>query len=132
MTDRISVEKRRKIMAKVKSKDTNIEVIVRKLLWSSGYRYRINYKIFGKPDIVFPKQKIAIFCDGDFWHGKNYRKEKKVYKEFWKDKILTNIKRDKKVNRTLRKNNWKVVRFWKTDILKNPDKCLKIIKKIYS
>jgi DNA mismatch endonuclease (patch repair protein) len=130
MTDRISIKKRREIMAKVKSKNTDIELILRKLLWNSGYRYRTNYKIFGKPDIAFPKQKIAIFCDGDFWHGKNYEKEKKRYKKFWAEKIYSNIKRDEKVNKELKKAGWKVIRFWKTDILKNPDKCVKKIKNL--
>jgi len=128
MADIFSLQKRRDLMSRVKSKNTDIELILRQRLWAAGHRYRIHYKILGKPDIVFPKQKIAIFCDGDFWHGKNYKKEKKNYKKFWLDKIASNIKRDKKVNRELKKNHWKVVRFWKTDILKFPDKCLRAIE----
>lgn len=114
-------------MAKVKSRDTNIELILRKLLWSAGYRFRVNYKLFGKPDIAFPKQKLAVFCDGDFWHGRNYRKEKKRYKKFWKEKIATNIKRDKTVNKKLEQMGWQVLRFWKTDILERPEDCIRKI-----
>lgn len=128
MTDIFSTQKRSELMAKVKNKDTDIELILRKKLWASGLRYKVNYKIFGKPDIVFPKEKVAVFCDGDFWHGRHYKKEKKNYKKFWLDKIATNIKRDKDVNNKLKREGWKVLRFWKTEILRNSDKCIETIK----
>lgn len=114
-------------MAKVKNKDTNIELIIRKRLWRLGCRYRVNYKIAGSPDIAFPGKKVAIFCDGDFWHGKNYKKEHSGYKKFWKEKIAVNIERDKRVDRKLKNEDWKVLRFWKSEILKEPDKCVEKI-----
>ena len=110
-------------MARVRNKNTNIELKLRKKLWHLGYRYRTNYKVFGKPDIVLVRQKVAIFCDGDFWHGKDFKKEKGGYKKFWVEKIQTNIKRDKEVNKKLAKEGWKVLRFWKSEILKNLDDC---------
>lgn len=116
-------------MRKVKNKNTNIEIILRKELFKNGYRFRVKNKLFGKPDIILPKAKIAIFCDGDFWHGKNYKKEVKNYKDFWKEKIATNIERDKKVNKKLSADGWIVFRFWKTEILKNPEFCVKKIEK---
>ena len=87
--------------------------------------------MFGKPDIVLPKYKIVIFCDGDFWHGKNYDEEKGRYKKFWIDKIALNIKRDIEVNKRLKEEGWKVLRFWKTEIQGKTDKCInKIMKNI--
>lgn len=129
MADIFTKEKRSEIMKKVRNKDTNIELLLRKALSQRGIRFRIKNKLFGKPDIVLPGKKIAIFCDGDFWHGKNFKKEKKGYKEFWVKKIRGNIKRDSLVNATLEKEGWKVLRFWKTEILGNPQKCTNKVKK---
>ena len=131
MTDVFSRKKRSEIMSLVKNKNTDIELILRKKLRLKGFRLRTNYKIFGKPDIVLPKFKAAIFCDGDFWHGRKYKKEGKNYKRFWRNKIETNIKRDRSVNNELKKLDWTVIRFWKSQILKNPDKSVDdIIKRI--
>lgn len=124
MSDIFTKKKRSEIMRRVKNKNTNIELLLRKKLFKKGYRYRLKSRLFGKPDIIFSSKRLVIFCDGDFWHGKNYEKEKKNYKKFWKDKILINLERDKKVNRTLKKEGWKIIRFWKTDILKNSNKCV--------
>lgn len=129
MVDIFSQEERNILMSRVKNRNTNIELIVRKELYKRGYRYRINYKLFGKPDIVFPGKKIAIFCDGDFWHGKNFEKEKGNYKQFWIDKINNNIKRDELVNKTLIDLGWTVIRLWKTDILQNLSGCIGRIEK---
>ena len=131
MTDVFSRKKRSQIMSLVKNKNTDIELILRKKLWSKGFRFRTNYKITGKPDIALPKFKAAIFCDGDFWHGRTYKKEGIKYKKFWKNKIETNIKRDKSVNRELKKLGWTIIRFWKSQILKNPNQCVDdIIKRV--
>lgn len=117
-------------MKRVRNKNTNIELILRKALFKRGLIFRVKNKIFGKPDIIFPVQKIAIFCDGDFWHGKNYKNEGNRYEPFWKDKIKINMNRDKLVNKTLKEEGWKVLRFWKTEILKNPDNCAKRVGKL--
>lgn len=116
-------------MKKVRNKNTDIELIVRKELFRRGYRFRVITALYGRPDIMFPKQKIAIFCDGDFWHGRN-RKEIKNYKKFWREKITTNIKRDKLVNKRLKKEGWTVIRLWKTEILKDPVKSADKIEKL--
>lgn len=116
-------------MSKVKSKNTNIELLLRRALFKKGYRFRLHYRVFGTPDIVLPSKKIAIFCDGDFWHGKSYKKAKINYKTFWKNKIKENISRDKKVNGILRKEGWEVVRLWKSDILKNIDRCVEKVER---
>lgn len=129
MADIFSFEKRREIMRRVKNRNTDIEIIIRKELHKRGYKYRVKNILPGRPDVIFPKDKLAVFCDGDFWHGKNFKKEKSGYKPFWVEKITTNIKRDRKVNKELTSRGWKVLRFWKTDILKNPSKCVNKIEK---
>lgn len=130
--DNLTPEQRRKNMRAVKSKDTKIELILRKQLWDRGYRYRKNYKkLPGKPDIVFVGKKVAIFCDSEFWHGKDYRNSVErigTNKKYWEQKILRNINRDKEVNETLKTMGWIVLRFWENEILKNTEKCIEIIE----
>jgi DNA mismatch endonuclease (patch repair protein) len=130
--DNLTPEQRKKNMQAVKSSGTKIEISLAKALWKKGYRYRKNCKnIIGKPDIVFRKHKIAIFCDSEFWHGKNWAQTSKRIKtneKYWHKKIAGNIKRDKKVNSLLRKDNWIVLRFWGKDIDKNLDLCVKKIE----
>ncbi|MBS1751400.1 MAG: very short patch repair endonuclease [Bacteroidetes bacterium] len=126
--DKLSPEQRRKNMQAVKAKGSVIEMTLAKALWQKGYRYRKNDKsVFGKPDFTFKKLKIAIFVDSEFWHGKNWRKSKHHHKsnqEFWHRKIEQNIKRDKTVNKTLKNNDWTVIRFWGNEIQKNVASCV--------
>lgn len=119
---------------KIKSKNTLIELTLRKELWRRGYRYRIHDEsVFGTPDIVFRKQKIAVFCDSEFWHGKKYLNGQgfKTNKDFWGKKMKYNIQRDKEVNDKLKSNGWTVLRFWEKEIKEDADKCaFKIIKSL--
>ena len=125
--DKLTKEQRTKNMKAVKSKGSKIETMLMKALWHKGYRYRKNDKtVFGKPDIVFKGLKIAIFCDSEFWHGKNWEIKKLEHKsnqEFWHKKIERNIERDNEVNEFLWKNGWKVIRIWGKDIEKNLELC---------
>ena len=101
MSDSVSVE-RSENMRRICSKDTKIELALRKALWNKGYRYRKNYAALpGKPDIALTKYKIAVFCDSEFFHGK--------------DKALLF-------------RGWTVIRFWGKDILKNTDECVRVIE----
>ena len=131
LMDRLTKEQRHKNMAANKSKGTKPEILFAKLLWNAGIRYRKNDKsLFGKPDFVIRASKIAIFCDGEFWHGRDWNVRKKDHKtncNFWYSKIERNIERDKEVNIELDKQGWKVFRFWETEITKEPDKCLNTI-----
>lgn len=131
--DRLTKEQRRKNMQAVKNKDSKIELLLRKALWNRGYRYCKNCsKIEGKPDIVLSKYKIAIFCDSEFWHGYNWKERKndiKSNQDFWIKKIEGNIKRDEDVNRILKQQGWKVIRFWGKDIQKNLEACINKIEK---
>jgi len=126
-----------KIMSSIKSRDTQPEIILRKALWHKNMRYRINNKMLpGKPDIIFTKYKIAVFCDGDFWHGHNWvlrgipslEEELKGYSEFWRNKILRNIEHDMEINKSLNTLGWTVVRLWESDIKKNIDECVQNIQ----
>lgn len=111
-------------MSAIKSKDTKPEKRLGSAMWARGLRYRKQYKLKGKPDFVFIGKKIAVFCDGDFWHGNNWKirglksieEELKGYSEFWKKKILRNIERDKEVNKSLKNQGWTVLRFWESEI----------------
>ncbi|MGP1476721.1 MAG: DNA mismatch endonuclease Vsr [Phocaeicola sp.] len=126
--DHLTKEQRHKNMVANKSKGTKLEILFGKLLWNAGIRYRKNDKtVFGKPDFVIRKMQIAIFCDGEFWHGRNWEERKNDHKsncEFWYSKIERNIERDREVNEQLKAQGWKVFRFWETEIIKESDKCL--------
>lgn len=114
-------------MQQVKNKDSEIELMLRKELWSRGLRYRKNVtKIVGKPDIAFLGKKVAVFCDSEFWHGFNWAERKKDFKsnqDFWIPKIERNIQRDIEVNKQLTEQGWTVLRFWGRDIKKNCSGC---------
>jgi len=120
-------------MQQVKNKDSKIEVLLRKELWSRGLRYRKNVtKVFGKPDIVFIGKKVAVFCDSEFWHGHDWENRKNDFKsnqEFWIPKIERNMQRDKEVNERLISEGWTVLRFWGKDIKKNTAQCADEIEK---
>ncbi len=119
-----------KNMKAIKSHDTKIEVTLRKALWHEGVRYRKNFKICScKPDIVITKYKIAIFCDGDFWHGKEDPDIVKNNKAFWTEKIKRNMERDLENTIELRDNGWTVLRFWESDIQTNLLDCVKVVLK---
>lgn len=123
-------------MSAIKQKKTEPELLLRRKLWGLGFRYRKNYKkLPGKPDIAFIGKKVAVFCDGDYWHGHNWairgygslEQELSRYSDFWRDKILRNIARDEKNNSLLSEMGWIVVRLWESDIRDNIDICVEKI-----
>ena len=134
MPDNLTKEQRRKNMQHIRSKDTEIEMLLRKALWNKGYRYRKNYsELPGHPDVVLTKYKIVIFCDGEFFHGKNWEVLKPKLKnsnngEFWINKISKNIERDIDTDRKLIYLGWTVIHFWGDEIKKNLDECIKVIE----
>jgi len=125
-------EQRHKNMSQIRSNNTSIEILLRKALWHEGIRYRINLKTLpGKPDIAITKYKVAIFCDGEFWHGKNWESRKesiKTNRNYWIPKIERNIKRDNENEKKLENIGWIVLRFWGSEITKNLLPCVKEIK----
>ena len=124
-------------MSRIRGKDTSIEVKLRKALYEKGCRYRCNSKyIFGHPDISFKGVKVVVFCDSEFWHGKDFEEnEKKILsnREYWIPKIKRNIERDNEVNEKLTQEGYLIFRFWGGEIQKNLDKCLtKILEDLSS
>lgn len=130
----VASEKSHNNMSKIRGKDTSIEIALRKALWKNGYRYRKNCKSLpGSPDIALTKYKIAIFCDGEFFHGKDWdsvkpRLQKGKNADYWIAKIERNIERDREKDQKLGYKGWTVIHFWGKDILKDPDKCVKVIE----
>ncbi|MCL1828187.1 MAG: very short patch repair endonuclease [Oscillospiraceae bacterium] len=114
--DRHTPEQRRRNMQAVRNKDSQIEKALRGALWRKGYRYRKNCAgVYGKPDIVFTKQKTAVFCDSEFWHGYDWENRKEDFKsrlDFWIPKIERNMERDREVNAKLEAEGYLVLRFW--------------------
>lgn len=129
--DPLNKEQRRRNMQAIRSKDTSIEILLRKALWQHGIRYRKNYKkLPGKPDIAITKYKIAVFCDSEFWHGHNWEVKKaklSTNRQYWIDKIEKNMARDDDINYRLSQEGWLVLRFWGKDIKKDTDGCLRTI-----
>ena len=132
--DRLTKEQRHKNMKNIKNIDTGIEMTLRKALWEKGYRYRKNDKrLPGKPDIVLTKYKIAIFCDSEFFHGKDWEAlklqlERGKNADFWIKKISKNQQRDEEVDKQLQYLGWTVIRFWGKDITKHIDECVQVVE----
>ncbi len=134
MSDVLTKEQRKRNMQNIKSKDTEIEVILRKALWKRGYRYLKNYeKLPGKPDIVLTRYKIVIFCDGEFFHGKDWeilshKLSKSDHGDFWINKIAKNKEYDDEIDKKLSFLGWTVLRFWGKDIKKSTNECIQVIE----
>ena len=132
--DKLTPEQRKKCMRANKSKGTKPELALAKAMWALGLRYRKNSgSIFGKPDFSFKKYKVAVFVDGEFWHGKDWEQRKaeiKGNREFWIAKIERNIRRDMEVTGRLKAEGWTVLRFWSNDVIKNTICCAEKVKEI--
>jgi DNA mismatch endonuclease Vsr len=126
-TDKIS-----KRMSHVRPKGGKAEVLLAKSLWHEGIRYRKNLKtLYGSPDIAITKSKIAIFVDGEFWHGFDWSHRKSQLhsnKEYWIQKIEENIKRDKHNDQLLIASGWNVIHFWEKEVLHDLPACIAKIK----
>jgi len=128
MVDFLSAEKRSLVMSSIKGKNTLPELVVRKLLHKAGLRYVLHCRNMpGCPDIVFKRDKIVIFIDGDFWHGWKFKKLAKRLSSKWTLKIQGNITRDRSNRKMLKKGGWKVLRFWEHQVMNNPSKIANII-----
>ena len=129
--DRITPEQRSRNMQAIRCKDTSIELMLRKELWSRGIRYRKNCsKVTGHPDIAFIGKKVAVFCDSEFWHGYDWDNAKErigTRRDYWIPKIERNMQRDREVTEALESEGWTVIRFWGNEIKKDPVRCADII-----
>lgn len=126
LADVFSPEKRSWVMSRIRSKNTSIDIIMRDILSNNGYPFEMYPKMYGNPDFANKKERIVVFCDGDFWHGFNYGK-KKLAKKYWREKIEGNMKRDVKIRRKLRNEGWSVIKCWEHDIKSRPDICIRKI-----
>ena len=126
-----STPETRKRMSKVCLKNGKAETILAKKIWHKGYRYRKNYKkLPGSPDIAIQRYNIAVFVDGEFWHGENWEERKsrlRSNREYWIEKIEENMARDKRVDAQLQELGWIPIHFWEKQVLKNTDECLNVI-----
>lgn len=115
-------------MSKVKLKNGYAETLLAKELWHRGFRYRKNDKhLPGSPDIAISKYNIAIFVDGEFWHGKDWDVRKNRLqrnREYWIEKIEENMARDARVDKELRAMGWTPIHFWSKEVLKDSDSCI--------
>ena len=123
---RPSSEKASRIASRIRSSDSKAETLLRSSVWRLGLRFRKNVRALpGKPDLVFPRERVAVFCDGDFWHGRNWEEKRRKLKEgsnapYWLSKIHANMQRDERHNSQLAGDGWHVLRFWESDILTDP------------
>lgn len=131
MADIFTPEKRSWVMSRIRSTNTKIDLKMKKMLEENKIKFEMYPKMFGNPDFVLKNKKIIIFCDGDFWHGYKYNEKKRLPKKYWREKIETNMRRDRRITRKLRREGWSVLRFWEHDIEKRTDVCInRILKKI--
>jgi DNA mismatch endonuclease, patch repair protein len=130
VADVFTKEKRSEIMSRIRSKDTGIERIVFSYLRRHKIYFQKHYaRAAGKPDIALPSKKIAVFIDGDFWHGYRFSVWKgRIPKLYWRDKIESNIARDQKNRRKLRRDGWKVLRIWGHELREHADDTLRKIE----
>lgn len=112
------------VMSKIRGKNTKPEIILRKALFSRGFRYRLHCKLPGKPDLVLRKYKTVIFVNGCFWHGHTdckYATQPKSNTQFWQEKILTNRRRDQLHTLQLEADGWNVLTVWECEIVHQRD-----------
>lgn len=128
-----------RIMSRVRSKNTKPEMMVRRRLWRMGYRYRLHRRdLPGKPDLVFASARLAVFVDGDMWHGNAWKVRElpslasmfPTNTDWWVSKIERNMQRDSEVAAQLEAQGWTVARFWESDILHDPDQVVRTIAKL--
>lgn len=129
MVDVLTPTQRSRCMSRIRNKNTQPEIIIRKMLWALGLRYRIHHCLPGKPDIVFPKQRLAVFIDGCFWHRCPMHYQAPATRpEFWEAKIAGNIRRDRKVDERLVKDGWFVLRIWEHEVRDDPERTVQAIR----
>lgn len=127
-----------KAMQGNRARDTKPELLLRKTLWGRGYRYRVHYtELPGRPDIVFTGQRVAVFCDGDFWHGRDWESRKEKLRQgsnpdYWVEKIAANRARDRLRDKQLGEAGWRVLRIWESDIRDDPDAAADMVEAFLS
>lgn len=119
MADFLSAAERSARMSRIRSQNTKPELLVRKFLYRQGFRYRLHVKeLPGRPDLVLPKYRTVIFVDGCFWHGHSCQGQRlpATNTSYWKEKIVANQGRDRRNQRVLRRDGWRVIRIWECQL----------------
>ncbi|MDC0682623.1 very short patch repair endonuclease [Sorangium atrum] len=131
MADNMTPEQRRRTMSRIRKTDTKPELIIRRLSFARGLRYRKYVRhLPGKPDLVFAKARVVVFVDGDFWHGWRFDEwEAKLTSPYWKEKIRRNRARDREHDATLEANGWTVLRIWEHEVEADADACVDWIER---
>jgi DNA mismatch endonuclease (patch repair protein) len=129
MTDNLTIEQRSYTMSRIRSTNTKPELVIRKLVHSRGLRFKIHVRsLRGCPDLVFGGSKVAVFVDGDFWHGWRFHKWGDNLAPYWKAKIEGNRRRDRLTFQWLRRNGWRVIRLWEHQVRSDPVMCVERIE----
>ncbi|KVN33478.1 very short patch repair endonuclease [Burkholderia ubonensis] len=130
MTDNLTPQQRSLTMSRIRSRDTKVEMMVRRALHLRGHRYRVNAGwLPGKPDIVFTKLRLVVFIDGDFWHGWRFEVWSDKLAPYWREKIAGNLARDQRHNATLRREGWGVLRIWEHEVKGDLAHCIARIER---
>lgn len=125
MTDNRTPAERSYNMSRIRGMDTTPELIIRRVAHARGLRYRTHVMTLpGRPDMVFTRLRVAVFVDGDFWHGWQYPRWRERLTKYWREKIERNRRRDKKNFRRLRRAGWTVVRIWEHEVHTDPHGCV--------
>jgi DNA mismatch endonuclease (patch repair protein) len=131
MTDTFSPQQRSEIMRRVKGKDTSLERMLRSALHRRGLRFRLNYPLPGKPDIVFVRQRVVAFVDSCFWHGcPQHLRMPKSNRDYWERKIGRNVQRDKENNAAYENLDWKLIRLWEHDLKDDFERCVRDVEEV--
>jgi DNA mismatch endonuclease (patch repair protein) len=121
--DVLNKRQRSYCMSRIRGRDTGPEIVLRRALWALGLRYRLANPLPGKPDLVFVRERVSVFVDGCFWHGcPDHGARPKTNKAFWHRKLSANLRRDRRVERQLRANGWRVIRVWEHEIRRDAEK----------
>lgn len=131
MADNMTPEQRSRTMSRIRSKNTQAELVLRRALFRLGFRYRIHAPdLPGRPDIVFRSRRVAVFVDGDFWHGRRFDNWAHKLSDVWRTKIARNRERDIDASAALRALGWSVVRVWEKDLKADPTVGVRRIQKL--
>jgi DNA mismatch endonuclease (patch repair protein) len=130
MTDNLTREQRSRTMSRIRSTDTGPELEIRRRIYARGLRFRkCDRQLLGKPDLVFRRAMVAVFVDGDFWHGWRFPSWKSKLAPYWRKKIDSNRRRDRRNHKRLARMGWTVVRIWQHQLEADPIKCVDRIEK---
>ena len=124
-SDSLTPAQRRHCMRRVKNKNTKPELLLRRALWARGFRYRLQVKMLGRPDLLFVGARLVVFVDGCFWHGcPLHHTLPQTNRQYWHEKLTKNMGRDQQVSTQLEAMGWRVLRFWEHELKRDLESVL--------